>query len=87
MLSRVRRTLDPYMDVILRLLGFPSVFVGFGEGVCKGQQVQPYEYLEDIIKRLGNERGPLCHIAFSTTDPLELYWQCRMLRKGDVKRY
>lgn len=25
--------LDPDMDVILRLLGFPSVFVGFGEGV------------------------------------------------------
>lgn len=25
--------LNPNMDVILRLLGFPGVFVGFGEGV------------------------------------------------------
>jgi hypothetical protein len=30
----LRRTLDPNMDVILGLPGFPSVFVGFGEGVC-----------------------------------------------------
>ena len=86
MLSRVRCTLDPYMDVILRLFGFPSVFVGFGEGVCKGQRFRPYEKLEDTTKELGNERGPLCHIPFSTTDPLKLYWQRRMLRKGDVKR-
>lgn len=27
-------TLDPNMDVVLRLLGLPCVFVGFGEGVC-----------------------------------------------------
>lgn len=25
--------LDPNMDVVLRLLSFPSIFVGFGEGV------------------------------------------------------
>ena len=50
MLSRVTRTLDPYMDVILRLLGFPSVFVGFGEGVCKGQRFGPYEKLEDTVR-------------------------------------
>ena len=29
------RTLDPNVDVILRLLCFPGVFVGFGEGVCR----------------------------------------------------
>ena len=29
-----RPTLDPYVDVILRLLSLASVFVGFGEGVC-----------------------------------------------------
>lgn len=29
------RTLNAYMDVILRLLGFTCVFVGFGEGVCE----------------------------------------------------
>jgi hypothetical protein len=27
--------LNTYMDVILRLLGFSGVFVGFGEGVCR----------------------------------------------------
>ena len=62
------------MDVILRLLGFPSIFVGFGEGVCKGQRFRPYEKLEDIFNDLGNERGPLCHARFSTIDPLERYW-------------
>lgn len=33
------RTLNPNMDVILRLLDFASgvVFVGFGEGVCRGR--------------------------------------------------
>ena len=74
MLSRVRRTLDPDMDIILRLLSFPSVFVGFGEGVCKGQRFRPYEKLEDTIKNLGNERGPLCHILFSTIDTMERFW-------------
>ena len=29
------RTLNPNMDVVLRLLGLPLVFVGFGEGVCE----------------------------------------------------
>ena len=29
------RTLDPNMDIILRLFCLPRVFVGFGEGVCK----------------------------------------------------
>ena len=33
-LGREARTLNSYMDVILRLLSLPSVFVGFGEGVC-----------------------------------------------------
>ena len=28
-----RRTLDPYVDVVLRLLSLASIFVGFGEGV------------------------------------------------------
>ena len=29
------------MDVILRLLSLPSIFVGFGEGVCKPPTSQP----------------------------------------------
>lgn len=29
-----RRTLNPYMDVVLRLFSLASVFVSFGEGVC-----------------------------------------------------
>jgi hypothetical protein len=33
-----RPTLDPYVDVILRLLSLASVFVGFGEGVCTSRQ-------------------------------------------------
>ena len=33
-----RLTLDPYVDVILRLLSLASVFVGFGEGVCTSSQ-------------------------------------------------
>jgi len=33
-----RPTLDPYVDVILRLLSLASVFVGFGEGVCTSSQ-------------------------------------------------
>lgn len=27
-------TLDPNVDIVLRLFGLPCVFVGFGEGVC-----------------------------------------------------
>ena len=75
------------MDVVLRLLGFPSVFVGFGEGVCKGQRFRPYEKLENTIRRLQNERGPLCHIPFSTIGLLKRYWYCRLLHKNDMKRY
>ena len=30
-----RRTLNPNMDVVLRLLRLPCVFVCFGEGVCQ----------------------------------------------------
>lgn len=52
------------MDVILRLLGFPSVFVGFGEGVCKGQRFRPYEKLQDTMEDLGNEKSPLCNVPF-----------------------
>jgi hypothetical protein len=29
-----KHTLDPYMDIILRLFGLAGVFVSFGEGVC-----------------------------------------------------
>jgi hypothetical protein len=29
----IRRTLNPYMDIILRLLGLAGIFVSFGEGV------------------------------------------------------
>ena len=67
------------MDVILRLLGFPSVFVGFGEGVCKGQRFRPYEKVEDTIKRLGNGRSPVCRIPFSIIDLLQ-----RLLVMSDV---
>lgn len=31
--------MDAYMDIILRLLCLPCVFVGFGEGVCTGMLV------------------------------------------------
>lgn len=31
----VERTLNPYMDIVLRLLSLAGVFVSFGEGVCK----------------------------------------------------
>ena len=48
------------MDVILRLLGFPGVFVGFGEGVCRDQQSRPHEKLEDASKNLGNADNPSC---------------------------
>ena len=48
------------MDVILRLLGFPSVFVGFGEGVWRDQQDRPYEKLEDAGKNLRNADNPSC---------------------------
>jgi hypothetical protein len=34
-----RPTLDPYVDVVLRLLSLASVFVGFGEGVCTSKSV------------------------------------------------
>lgn len=30
------RTLDPNMDVVLRLLSLPGVFVSLGERVCIG---------------------------------------------------
>lgn len=30
----VEHTLNPYMDVILRLFSLAGVFVSFGEGVC-----------------------------------------------------
>ena len=45
------------MDVILRLLGFPGVFVGFGEGVWRDQQDRPYEKLEDASKDLEKRRS------------------------------
>lgn len=32
--DNVKLTLNPYMDVILRLLGLAGILVGFGEGVC-----------------------------------------------------
>ena len=51
------------MDVILRLLGFPSVFVGFGEGVWKDQQDRPYEKLEDASKDLRNADDPSCLVS------------------------
>ena len=35
------RTLNPNVDVVLRLPSLPSVFVGFGEGVCRCQESQP----------------------------------------------
>lgn len=31
----IERTLNPYMDIILRLLGLAGIFVSFGEGVCR----------------------------------------------------
>ena len=31
-----KRTLNPYMDVILRLFSLAGIFVSFGEGVCGG---------------------------------------------------
>ena len=31
----IRRTLNPYMDVILRLFSLAGIFVSFGEGVCR----------------------------------------------------
>jgi hypothetical protein len=31
-----RRTLNPYVDIVLRLFGLAGIFVGFGEGVCDG---------------------------------------------------
>lgn len=31
----IKRTLNPYMDIILRLLGLAGIFVSFGEGVCR----------------------------------------------------
>jgi hypothetical protein len=39
--QRGKRTLNPYMDVILRLLGLAGVFVSFGEGVCVESTCQP----------------------------------------------
>jgi hypothetical protein len=30
-----RLTLDTDMDIVLRLLGFASILIGLGEGVCK----------------------------------------------------
>ena len=30
----LEHTLDPNMDVVLRLFGLPCILVGFGEGVC-----------------------------------------------------
>jgi hypothetical protein len=38
------RTLDPYVDVVLRLLSLASVFVGFGEGVCISSQCVVHQY-------------------------------------------
>jgi hypothetical protein len=32
-------TLDTDVDVVLRLLCFSGVFVGFGEGVCRARNV------------------------------------------------
>ena len=48
------------MDVILRLLGFPGVFVGFGEGVWRDQQGRPCEKLEDDSENLRNANNPSC---------------------------
>ena len=62
MLSRVRRTLDPYMDIILGLLGFPSIFVGFGEGVYRGQQSRPHKELEDAVEG-GKTQKILCAMS------------------------
>lgn len=33
----VIRTLNAYVDIVLCLLGFSGVFVGFGEGVCESK--------------------------------------------------
>jgi hypothetical protein len=30
-------TLDTYVDVVLRLLGFASILIGLGEGVCEAE--------------------------------------------------
>ncbi len=46
------------MNVILRLLGFPSVFVGFGEGVYRSQQVGPHQRLEDAVKIKRSAKAP-----------------------------
>lgn len=35
-----KRTLNADMDVLLGLSSLPRVFVGFGEGVCKGTSSQ-----------------------------------------------
>jgi hypothetical protein len=32
-----RLTLDTDVDVVLRLLGFASILIGLGEGVCKAE--------------------------------------------------
>lgn len=41
-------TLDSDVDVILRLLCLPGVFIGFGEGVCGNGRCQPYLPLEGL---------------------------------------
>lgn len=62
------------MDVVLRLLSFPSIFVGFGEGVYRGQQVRPYGKLEDPVKDRRNAKDSSCHVPSSTALALKLDW-------------
>ena len=38
-------TLNPYVDVILRLFSLAGVFVSFGEGVWRRARVSPDEHL------------------------------------------
>ena len=52
------------MDIVLGLLGFPSIFVGFGEGVYRGQQSRPHRELKDAVEGEENAEDPLCHVTF-----------------------
>jgi len=45
------RTLNPYVDVVLRLLSLASVFVGFGEGVCISSQYLFVRYHRFLLLR------------------------------------